>query len=247
MRGQKTLGKILVIDDEKSTLSMFRLFLRAYGYKVLTAEKGETGLDIFKKEKPSIVLTDIKMPEMDGLEVLKQIKEIDPRTEVIVITGHGDMALALEALNQNATDFINKPIQKSDLDSALKRAEERLKSVKGREVEISPRVVDDIGIIDVKGSINSNSEPILHDVYEKISAKSTGKVVMVFDERSSINNAGIAILIQLLSTSKKRDQRIAIAGLSEHFKKIFYIVGIPKMAKIFDHEKEAVDFFSNSG
>jgi len=70
---------------------------------------------------------------------------------------------------------------------------------------------------------------------------------MVFDERSSINNAGIAILIQLLSTSKKRDQRIAIAGLSEHFKKIFYIVGIPKIAKIFDHEKEAVDFFSDSG
>lgn len=90
------MRKILVIDDEKPTLSMFRLFLGAYGYTVLTAENGKEGLELFMKEKPPIVLTDIKMPGMDGFEVLKRIKAADATVEVIMITGHGDMDLAIK-------------------------------------------------------------------------------------------------------------------------------------------------------
>jgi YesN/AraC family two-component response regulator len=122
------MDKILVIDDEKPTLTMFRLFLGAYGYEVLTAENGAEGLEIFKKERPPIVLTDIKMPGIDGLSVLKQIKEIDKKTEVIVITGHGDTDLAKQALTLDAVDFINKPIRKEALDAALQRAQKRLDS-----------------------------------------------------------------------------------------------------------------------
>ncbi len=120
------MEKILVIDDEEPTLSMFRLFLGAYGYQVFTAANGSEGIELFKKERPSIVLTDIKMPGMDGLTVLKQIKNIDPKTEVIVITGHGDMELAKQALDSDAVGFINKPIKKEALDHALNEARERL-------------------------------------------------------------------------------------------------------------------------
>jgi YesN/AraC family two-component response regulator len=118
--------KILVIDDEKPTLSMFRLFLDAYGYRVYTAENGADGLDIFRKEKPAIVLTDIKMPGLDGLAVLQQIKEIAPKTAVIVITGHGDTALAEQAAALHAVDFLHKPIKKEALDAALERARQKL-------------------------------------------------------------------------------------------------------------------------
>jgi len=122
------MGKILVIDDEKPTLSMFRLFLDAYGYSVYTAENGTEGLAIFEKEKPEIVLTDIKMSGIDGLAVLQRIKEIAPKTAVIVITGHGDTALAEQAVALDAVDFINKPIKKEALDAALKKAREKLDS-----------------------------------------------------------------------------------------------------------------------
>jgi len=71
------MEKILVIDDEKPTLMMFRLTLTAYGYEVLTAENGQEGVDVFNRERPGIVLTDIKMPGMNGIEVLKQVKAID--------------------------------------------------------------------------------------------------------------------------------------------------------------------------
>ena len=124
------MEKILVIDDEKPTLSMFSLFLGAYGYQVFTAENGSEGIELFKKERPPIVLTDIKMPGMDGLTVLKQIKKIDPKTEVIVITGHGDTELAKQALDLEAVDFINKPIKKEALDQALNKARQRLNSLK---------------------------------------------------------------------------------------------------------------------
>ena len=120
------MEKILVIDDEKPTLSMFRLFLDAYGYKVYTAENGADGLEIFHKEKPAIVLTDVKMPGVDGLGVLRQIKEIAPQTAVIVITGHGDTALAEQAVALHAVDFIPKPIKKEALDAALEKAREKL-------------------------------------------------------------------------------------------------------------------------
>lgn len=124
------MQKILVIDDEKATLSMFRLFLDAYGYTVYTAENGTEGLAIFRKEKPAIVLTDIKMPGIDGLAVLQQIKEIDPNTAVIVITGHGDTALSEQAVALDAVDFINKPIKKEALDAALEKAKKKRNSAK---------------------------------------------------------------------------------------------------------------------
>ena len=232
------MSKILVIDDEQPTLSMFKLFLGAYGYEVLTAQSGEEGLEVFIAEKPPIVLTDIKMPGMDGLQVLKRIKEIDPLTEVIVITGHGDMDIAIKALNLNATDFINKPIQKGDLDTALKRAKERLQLVQDKEDEVSSIVDGGVTVVEVKGSVTSRSEPILVSAYEK--AAHGGRIVMHFDENSSINGAGIAVLIQLLSESERKGITVAIAGLSENFRKVFDMVGITKFATIYDTREQAV-------
>ncbi|MCP4106656.1 MAG: response regulator [Desulfobacteraceae bacterium] len=116
---------VLVIDDEKPILNMFQLLLGFYGYTVLTAENGEQGISIFKEESPPIVFLDIKMPGMDGREVLKQIREIDSDAEVIIMTGHGDKELEREVMNLQANDYINKPFQKDSLEEALKRLAQR--------------------------------------------------------------------------------------------------------------------------
>ena len=121
------MKKILVIDDEVPTLEMLRLFLGACGYQVFTASSEPEGLEIFEKETPPIVLTDIKMPGKDGFAILKSIKELRPETEVIVITGHGDKDLAKKALELEASDFFNKPLDTEALEQALDRIEERLK------------------------------------------------------------------------------------------------------------------------
>ncbi|HDM76932.1 MAG TPA: response regulator, partial [Deltaproteobacteria bacterium] len=118
--------KILVIDDEESTRELLKLSLEADGYEVRVAEDGYRGLEIFEEFKPEIVLTDIKMPGLDGIEVLQRLKETGEDVEVIVITGHGEMNLAIKALQLEASDFINKPISDLALSVALKRAREKI-------------------------------------------------------------------------------------------------------------------------
>ena len=121
------MSKLLFIDDEEGVRKVFSISLRKEGYEVLTAENGEKGLEVFMRETPPIALVDVKMPGMDGIEVLKKIKEINPETEVIIITGHGDMDSAIQALKLNASDFITKPVSDEALSVALKRAQEKIK------------------------------------------------------------------------------------------------------------------------
>jgi len=122
--------RILIVDDEKDICEVLSISLSDLGYKVYTAGNGEEALQVFENTKPSIVLTDIRMPGIDGIELLRRIKEQYPETEVIMITGHGDMNLAIRSLKLEATDFITKPINDDFLEIALKRAEERISSRK---------------------------------------------------------------------------------------------------------------------
>ncbi len=89
--------KLLLVDDEEGIRKVLSISLQDSGYEVLTAERGEEALEIFRKARPSIIIMDIKMPGMDGLELLQAIKKESPDTEVIMITGHGDMNLLFRA------------------------------------------------------------------------------------------------------------------------------------------------------
>ena len=117
---------LLLVDDEEDIREVLRLPLEDLGYVVLTADNAESALSIFRSKGPDIVLTDIKMPGMDGIELLREIKKERPDTEVIMITGHGDMDLAIKSLKYEATDFVIKPIHVNTLEIALDRAEERI-------------------------------------------------------------------------------------------------------------------------
>lgn len=117
---------ILLVDDEPDLRDVLEIYLTDLGYSVYTAENGEAALQTFQRTVPSIVLSDIKMPGMDGIELLRRIKTQAPATEVIMITGHGDMDLAIDSLKLQATDFITKPINDDMLGVALNRAEERI-------------------------------------------------------------------------------------------------------------------------
>ncbi len=118
--------KLLLVDDEEGIRKVLGITLTDMGYDVFTAEDGDKALQIFQKENPQIVLTDIKMPGMDGIELLQKIKLENPDSEVIMITGHGDMDLAIKSLKYQAVDFVTKPINDEVLEIALNRAREKI-------------------------------------------------------------------------------------------------------------------------
>ncbi|MGE5841815.1 MAG: response regulator [Deltaproteobacteria bacterium] len=118
--------KVLIADDEEDIRDLLGLLLEDLGFEVIKAEDGNHALVLFREARPSIVLTDIKMPGMDGIQVLKKLKAENPETEVIMISGHGDMNLAIESLKYEAADFITKPIDDALLTHALQKAQEKI-------------------------------------------------------------------------------------------------------------------------
>jgi len=119
------MAKILVIDDEKSIRNTLSEILAAEDHEVLAAEDGPTGLELYGGNKLDVVLCDIKMQEMDGMEVLEQMLEQPKDVPVIMISGHGDIEIAVEAIKKGAFDFLEKPLDLNRLLITIRNALER--------------------------------------------------------------------------------------------------------------------------
>jgi DNA-binding NtrC family response regulator len=119
------MAKILVIDDEKSIRNTLAEILAAEDHEVLSAEDGPTGLELYGENKFDVVLCDIKMQEMDGMEVLEKILEQPKDVPVIMISGHGDIEIAVEAIKKGAFDFLEKPLDLNRLLITIRNALER--------------------------------------------------------------------------------------------------------------------------
>lgn len=117
--------KILVIDDERSIRNSMKDILQYEGHEVVLAENGMEGLVSVKSEKPDIVFCDIKMPKMEGIEVLERIKEFSADTPVIMISGHGTIDTAIEAIRKGAYDFIEKPLDLNRILITIKNATDK--------------------------------------------------------------------------------------------------------------------------
>ena len=119
------MTKILVIDDERSIRNSMKDILQYEGHEVVLAENGMEGLVSVKSEKPDIVFCDIKMPKMEGIEVLERIKEFSADTPVIMISGHGTIDTAIEAIRKGAFDFIEKPLDLNRILITIKNATDK--------------------------------------------------------------------------------------------------------------------------
>jgi CheY-like chemotaxis protein len=113
---------VLVVDDEQVVLDSIRKLLRKENCRIRTALSAQEGLDILKEEPIDIVLTDLMMPEIDGLEMMKMIREDHPRMPVIMITGYATINTALQATKLGAFDYIAKPFSRKELVGVMKRA-----------------------------------------------------------------------------------------------------------------------------
>jgi signal transduction histidine kinase len=125
--------KILIIDDDEAMLDSCTQVFKREGYQTLTAENGSAGIRKFKKSAPDLVLVDLKMPGIDGLEVLKRLKSQDPDCMAIMITGYGTIGSAVEAIKLGAYDFLPKPFSPDEIRHIVKRGLEWRRSLQETE------------------------------------------------------------------------------------------------------------------
>jgi two-component system C4-dicarboxylate transport response regulator DctD len=114
--------RILIVDDEPFNVDLLEQRLEPLGYELVSAVNGEEALDRIKRDLPGIVVTDIKMPRMNGLELMRRTIEIDPELPVILVTAHGDVSMAVQAMHDGAYDFIEKPIDPARVLDQVRRA-----------------------------------------------------------------------------------------------------------------------------
>ena len=114
--------RVLIVDDEKNIRRTFKMVLESEGFDVSVAETGEEALKVFQKEKPDVVVLDVKLPGIDGIETLRRIKKQEPELPVIMISGHGTIATAVDATRSGAFDFVEKPLSKERLLVAIRNA-----------------------------------------------------------------------------------------------------------------------------
>ena len=114
--------KILVVDDEQNSREGLTKILIKEGYEVVSAEDGEVALNEMEKQDFDLVITDLRMPEVTGIDVLEKIREKNPDIGVIIVTAYGEINSYLEAMNLGAFEYLNKPIKLDELRRVIKKA-----------------------------------------------------------------------------------------------------------------------------
>ena len=116
---------VLVVDDEPSNLTSLRKIFEREGMRVLTAESGKEALEVARKHRVAVVLTDLMMPGANGVELLRAMKEVSPDTEVVLMTAYGTVETAVQAMREGAYDFVEKPLKRMSIVKSIEKAAER--------------------------------------------------------------------------------------------------------------------------
>jgi two-component system response regulator AtoC len=192
------MNKLLIIDDDKSICKTLELHLRRYGYDVSFAHTGKDGIGLVIDKKPDVVILDIKLPDIDGIEVLRQIKSIDSNKYVIMITAFQDMETTIKAMQEGAFEYINKPISIYELDRAIENAVNSIKILAEEREEIIeiPKVT--VG----EGNIIGKSK-IMKEIFKTIGVVSQSRTTILIEGESGTGKELIAKAIHFNSKDKK--------------------------------------------
>ncbi len=188
-------GKILVVDDEKSMREILQIFLKNEGYCVQVASNGEEATEAVKKEIFDLVITDMKMPKIGGLELLKNVKQITPGTVVVIITAFGSTESAVEAMKHGAYDFIQKPFQMDDIRLVVKNALEKQKLQK--DVSILKEQLKAPSLENIIGSSQA-----MHNMFSIVTKSAESSASVLITGESGTGKELVASAIHNLSPRK---------------------------------------------
>jgi DNA-binding NtrC family response regulator len=191
------MPSILIIDDKDSMRQMLSKTLESEGYEVETAKDGEGGLEKAKEKKYDLILADLKLPQMDGLEVLSSLKDLDPEAAVIMMTAYGTIESAVEAMKQGAFDFLTKPFDTDHLNVLIKRALENRRLL-AENILLREELAHNLGYAEIIGKCEKMKE--VSRLIQKVASSDT--TVLLLGE-SGTGKELFARAIHNLSPRKK--------------------------------------------
>ncbi len=161
------MSKILIVDDEANMRLVLGAMLKKEGYEVAMAENGLEALRVLKGQDIAVVVSDLKMPKLDGMGLLEQVSEDYPSTPIIIITAHGTVATAVDAMKKGAFDYVTKPFDQDDLKRIIEKAL-KTSALNEEEVFLRPEEFDPQGIV-------GSSKPMLeiYDIVRRVSPTMT--------------------------------------------------------------------------
>ena len=171
---------ILVVDDDEVTRKLLREVLERDGYQVTLAPNGEEAVKALKKQVFPIVLSDIRMLELDGMAVLRSVKKSEPDTAVILMTGFGSMEGAIEAIQEGAFDYVSKPFKMDELKSVMGRAAKHWES---RAVQGPAEAGAPAGKMDVSARGIIGKSPKIVEVYKTLARAAMSTSTVLVDGR----------------------------------------------------------------
>jgi two-component system NtrC family response regulator len=189
---------ILIVDDEKNYLVVLEALLGPEGYETVTADNGEDALSLIRDSDLDLVITDMKMPEISGMELLDETKKIKPELPVIMMTAYGTIEMAVEAMKRHAYDYITKPFKNEELKLTIKKALENYRLVKENRL-LSEALSDRYRY----GNIIGKSKPMLK-IYDLISKVAQSRASILITGPSGTGKELIAKAIHYNSPRKDR-------------------------------------------
>ena len=201
-------AKILVVEDDSSMRVVLKAMLKKEGYDVVTAANGAEALDVLKKDRIAVVATDLKMPRMDGMELLDRIVRDDPSLPVIMLTAYGTVATAVDALKKGAFDYITKPFEQEELKAIILKAV-KTRMISDRDLTAAEDDADPYRIVGVSSRMAE-----IHEIIRKVSP--TTSTVLVTGETGTGKEL-IARAIHRLSPRKDQPFiKINCAAIAEN-------------------------------
>src|SRR5271166_4492825 len=190
--------KVLVIDDEPFHAETVAESLERVGYECTVAVSGKEGARLLVQEDFDVILTDLKMADLDGLAILRKAKEELPDAEVVVITGHGDVKTAVEAIKQGAANYLTKPVDLAELRAIVDRAAERLRLARANR-ELKRQLDEKFGFEGVVGN-----SPRMHEVIAKLKQVAPTSATVLIVGESGTGKELVARAIHYNSPRKEK-------------------------------------------
>ena len=194
-----TVARILVVDDEAETREVFSELLMHWGYDVLQTSDGHEALKIASERRPDVIVTDLVMPKLDGLQLMRAIREEQPETPVVIITGRGTIDAAVEAIREGVFDFVEKPLEPARLRVILQRALEKKQTQ--HEVHVLRRRLAQMGD-GTSGLIGAS--PPMRRVLELVQKVAPSKASVVITGQSGTGKEMVARAIHQLSDRRDK-------------------------------------------